>query len=156
MRVMCARKSFCQPAGVDLTSGDAEPSPVRGNTVRSRYRVLRLAPRGVGRSVDRDHAGRNAKSVKVLSPVKNASPRWPSKYEAAKATLKPGKAQAFERKGAAGVRVHGMYEGLAEEPRRSLEGRARSLRSAGRGRTPKSAVTLPREVRSFHSSDEAE
>ena len=144
---MCAGQGYQQPT---------DESSVTVNTVRSVYRVLRGSSRGELRSVNRNPAGRNPTSVKVLSPVKTVCPRWPSNYAEAKAAPGPGAAQAAERRGTAGVRVRGMHEGLVEEPRRSPASRARPLELAGRGLSPESAITLAGEVRSSHSSREAE
>lgn len=143
---MCAGKSYQQPT---------DESSVTGNTVRSVYRVLRGSPRGALRSVDRDPSGRNARSVKVLSPVKNISAWWPSNYSAAKATPEVSGA-ASAGSGATGVRVHGMLERLLMEPRRSLLSRARLLRMGGRRLMTESDRTLEREVRCSCTSWEVE
>ena len=142
---MCAGKSFNQPTG---------ESPVMGKSVRSMYRVLRGVPRGALRSVDRDRAGRTAKpegsSGKGLSSVKQLSLWWPSYYCDAKA------APATTVAGTTGVRDHGMYEGLIEEPRRSLWSRARLLRMEGRRLVTESDRILQGEVRCSRTSEEVE
>lgn len=153
---MCATK-FSTTNRCDTSSRGDVFSPVPVNTVRSGYRVLRVSPRGDGRSVDRNHAGRNAKpegsSVKGLSPVKNVRVWWPSEYAVAKAT--PAVlAHPVQGTGATGVRGHGMYEELLRERRRSLRGRARRLRLTGRSLIAKSVTTPRREVRCLHSSEE--
>ena len=144
---MCAGKSYQQPT---------DESSVTGNTVRSVYRVLRGSSRGGLRSVNRNPAGRNAKSedssVKVLSPVKQLSPWWPSNYHVAKAT-----SESFttsEISGTTGVRGPGMLERLLMKPRRSLQGRPRLDKFLWQDVMFKSKSILCREVRCFHSSAE--
>jgi hypothetical protein len=143
---MCAGKSYQQPTG---------ESSVTGNTVRSVYRVLRGVPRGTLRSVDRNSAGRNAASVKVLSPVKHVSTWWPSNYLAAKATSEDC-VTTSGGSGTTGVRVHGMLKRLLMEPRRSLRSRAWLLRMEGRRLMTESNRILRGEVRCFRSSEEVE
>ena len=139
---------------------DVTFSPKPGNTVRSGYRVLRAAmERFIPRSVDRNHAGRNAKpegfSVKRLSPVKHISLWWPSQYVEAKATPAVS-AQPVQGTGTTGVREHGMYERLLGERRRSLLGRA-GLAQIGRAKLMTESASIPeREVRYRHSSWEVE
>ena len=141
---MCAGKSYQQPT---------DESSVTANTVRSVYRVLRGSSRGGLRSVNIDPAGRNATSVKVLSPVKQVSPWWPSYYYYAKAA--PAfLAHPVQGTGIIGVRVHGMLEGLLMKPRRSLESRSKMSRSLWQDVMFKSKTILSREVRCFHSSEE--
>jgi hypothetical protein len=156
--LMCATK-FSITNWCDAPSGDGTFSPIPGNTVRSGYRVLRGSSRGELRSVDRNHAGRNAKpegsSVKGLSPVKLISSWWPSKYGAAKATPKR-KIFIIKPVGTTGVRDHGMHERQLEERWRSPSSRARQLRLAGRSLNAKSAMNFFGEVRCLHSSDEVE
>src|SRR5208283_388308 len=128
---MCATRNLTT-IWCEVMSGDNAFSPEPGNTVRSGYRVLRAAMgRPIPRSVDRNHAGRNAKpegsSVKRLSPVKHVSLWWPSQYEEAKATPAVP-AQPVQGTGTTGVREHGMYVRLLGERRRSLVGRAGSLK----------------------------
>lgn len=143
---MCAGKSYQQPTDV---------SSVTGNTVRSVYRVLRDSSRGGLRSVDRNPAGRNAKSVKVLSPVKYLSAWWPSNYLAAKATPEVCYTTSVGS-GTTGVRVHGMLERLLMEPRRSPRSRTWSFRMEGRRLMTESDHILRGEVRCFRSSEEVE
>ena len=143
---MCAGKSYQQPT---------DASSVAGNTVRSVYRVLRDSPRGELRSVDRDSAGRNAASVKVLSPVKHLSPWWPSNYLAAKATPEDY-AIPNGGSGTTGVLVHGMLKWLLMEPRRSSRSRARLLKMEGRRLMTESNLILRGEVRCSHTSEEVE
>lgn len=140
---MCAGQSYQQPTDV---------SSVTGNTVRSVYRVLRGSSRGELRSVNRNPVGRNAKSVKGLSPVKNASPWWPSNYLAAKAI--PENHTISVIFGTTGVRDHGMLERLLMEPRRSLWSRRRSFRLERRRLMTESDRILQREVRCSHTSEE--
>lgn len=137
---MCAGKSCEQPT---------DASSVMGKPVRSMYRVLRGVSRGTLRSVDRDHAGRNAPSVKGLSPVKNQCLWWPSNYIAAKAAP-----VIVEIMGTTGVRDHGMYERLFTEPRRSFRSRRRIFRTEWQGPNTKSLSILREEVRCSHISEE--
>lgn len=151
-------------------SEDKTPSPARGNTVRSRYRVLRAAMgRPIPRSVDRDCAGPKAKpkgsSLKGSSPDKLYLPWWPSNYGAAKATPErnPAHAKATEHAsphGTTGVQDLGMYRRLILELGISLRGRSRKSRQSllrirfdGQGFEPKSKTTPGREVRCLHSSE---
>lgn len=58
----------------ECRSGDVSGhSLVSGNTERSLYRVLRLASRGAGRSVNRECAGRNATSVNGIEPRQSSN-----------------------------------------------------------------------------------
>lgn len=133
--------------------GFIDPSPVCGNTERSQYRVLRGSPRGALRSVDRDRAGRNALSVKVLSLDKNliyvvAEQVWSSE----------GSIGSGNRSGTTGVLGRGMYGRWTLERKRSVRNRRQSSEpgdvTAGQGVTTKSGSTFHAEVRSFHSSEE--
>jgi hypothetical protein len=142
--LMCAGQSYQQPT---------DESSVTVNTVRSVYRVLRGSSRGELRSVNRNPSGRNATSVKVLSPVKRLSPWWPSNYVAAKAA--PAVlAHPVQGTGTTGVRGHGMLERLLMEPRRSLESRSRLSKRFRQDVMFKLGQILSREVRCFHSSKE--
>lgn len=143
---MCAGQSYQQPT---------DESSVTGNTVRSVYRVLRGSSQGELRSVNRNPAGRNATSVKVLSPVKHFSPWWPSNYLAAKATSEVCYTTSVGS-GTTGVRVHGMLERLLMKPRRSPEGRSRLSRYFRQDVMFKSKTNLFGEVRCFHSSWEVQ
>lgn len=147
-------------------------SLVSGNSERSLYRVLRPAPRGAGRSVDRECAGRNATSVKGPSPDKHSFPWWPSQYVEAKAA--PGSARvpsgtavesvSYSTRqradfGTTGVQDHGMYTRPAAERERAARSRTKKVRPrsrvGGQGVTSKSAPTiLPAAVRCAHSSEE--
>jgi hypothetical protein len=167
-RMMCVTRLL-------LTSGcgrreTAGPSPVGGNTSRSSYRVLRGAPRGVLRSVDRNCAGRNATSVKGSSPDNHFFPWWPSVYPAAKAASRPGWAPAGAARksvsdctlqrngmGTTGVQDHGMYRRPAAERERSARGRAMKrprFRASERGVKTKLEAIPRAEVRCLHSSEE--
>jgi hypothetical protein len=144
---MCAGQSYNQ---------QTDESSVVGNTVRSTYRVLRAEMgRPIPRSVNRDHSGHNARSVKRLSPVKHCRLWWPSNYAAAKATPEVC-STASAGSGTTGVRDHGMFEMLVMEPRRSPSDRARMFQLDWQGFASKSAITSDGEVRCFHSSEEVE
>jgi hypothetical protein len=144
-------------------SEDKTPSPARGNTVRSRYRVLRAAMgRPIPRSVDRDCAGPKAKpkgsSLKGSSPDKPYVPWWPSVYAAAKATPEwsLGRAATHEPTnphGTTGVQDLGMHRRLILELGISLQGRSRPIRFSGQGLKPESKIIPSREVRCLHSSE---
>jgi hypothetical protein len=136
--------------------GFINPSPVRGNTAqaRSRYRVLRAArSRGLPRSVDRDCAGRNALSVKGLSPDNQyisvvAEQVWSSE----------GNTTAQGSCGATGVLDHGMYRQRLSERERSARGLAHRTEPGPRDgvqgiKTKYAAIPLA-EVRCFRSSEE--
>ena len=141
---MCAGKSY-----QDLT----DESSVTGNTVRSVYRVLRGSSRGDLRSVDRNPAGRNARSVKGLSPVKQSRAWWPSNYLAAKA-ISGVCNTASVGPDTIGVRDHGMLEEILMKPRRSLRGRSQMSRYFWQDVMFKSERIPLGEVRCSHSSEE--
>jgi hypothetical protein len=169
---MCVTKllltSECRPGDVPGRS------LVSGNSERSLYRVLRFVPRGAERSVDRECAGRNATSVKGLSPDNQVFPWWPSQYEEAKAA--PGlmrvpcwtavesvfdSTQQHVNFGTTGVLDHGMYTRPAAERERAVRSRITSVRPrsrvGGQGVTTKSMPTiLLTAVRCAHSSEEVE
>jgi hypothetical protein len=153
---MCAKHSkSVSTSRCDNSSRDELASPVRGNTVRSRYRVLRAAMgRPIPRSVDRDCAGPKAKpkgsSLKGTSPDKHYVPWWPSVYGAAKATPEWNLESPH---GTTGVQDLGMYRRLILELGISLRGRARLLRFDGQRIKPKSKIIPSREVRCLHSSE---
>lgn len=161
---MCVTKlllaSECRMGDVPIRS------LVSGNTERSLYQVLRGAPRGVRRSVDREYAGRNATSVKESSPDKHPIPWWPSQYEEAKATSVMQRAQRAahwpdgneQRRtiDTTGVQDHGMYTRYAAERERSAGCRAnrRPLPKAGKQGLITEPTAIHRaEVRCAHSSE---
>jgi hypothetical protein len=146
-------------------------SPVGGNTYGSPYRVLRPSPRGAGRSVDRECAGRNATSVKGSSPEKHPVLWWPSHYEEAKAAsntrrvprrtavrgaLRPSRLRRV--KDTTGVHDHGMYTRPAAERERSARSRTTAARPRSRaseqGVTTEFKAILRAEVRCSRSSEE--
>jgi hypothetical protein len=154
---MCARQSWHQPAG---------ERPVRGNRLRpeaasccdradgSRYRVLREAmSRGIPRSVDRECAGRNAKSVKVSSPVKQLR-----SVVAEQVCSSEGSIDDPRVVGTTGVQVRGMYTRLMSEPGRSPAAGAQQTSqrflAQGQGMKAKFWVSAAGEVRSRRSSGE--
>ena len=156
-RSVCVTK-FLTTNRCEIQSRDTIFSPGPVNTVRSGYRVLRAAMgRPIPRSVNREQAGRNAKSedfsVKRLSPDKHNRLWWPSQYEEAKATPVVS-VQPVQRTGTTGVREHGMSVRLLRERKRSLEGRAGLLKLVRQNLNAKSAITPIREVRCLHSSCE--
>lgn len=153
--------------------GPKDPSPVRGNTYGSRYRVLRaVPPRGGPRSVDRECAGRNAISVKGLSPDKQSVLWWPSQYAEAKAissgprvpvgtaAVSPS-GRTLQRRplGTTGVLDHGMYTRSTAERERSASGRTNSRprsRVSEQGVTTEFKTIPGAEVRCSRSSAEVE
>jgi hypothetical protein len=147
----------------DDVSGDKTSSPARGNTVRSRYRVLRAAMgRPIPRSVDRNCAGPKAKpkgsSLKGSSPDKHNLPWWPSVYAAAKAIpeWRSTHARVCEREnphGTTGVQDLGMYRRLILELGISLRGRSRKVRFDEQRLTSEFKIIPLREVRCLHSSE---
>ena len=134
---MCARQSWYSTNGCGGT--ELNPSPVRktvsvSRCVRAsqrrktpRYRVLRVTPRGVVRSVDREDAGRNAsegvepRQTLSLVVADQVCSREGSTGSVAQMPTK----HAFERaalmrlNGTTGVQVHGMYLQSVSEPGRS-------------------------------------
>jgi hypothetical protein len=145
---MCAKKlitaSRCEsPMGID------DSSSALGNTVRSRYRVLRAEMgRPIPRSVHRDCASRNA-----LSGVKVSSPDKQFNFVAA---MRVYRSEAISgdlvSSGATGVQVHGEYRRLLSELGRSLKGRSRMIRFSGQGLITKSKIISVREVRGSRTS----
>ena len=121
------------------------------------YRVLREAsPRGGPRSVNRDCAGRNARSVKVLSPEKRLISVVAEQVWRSKTTLSEG---SISRKaGTTGVQVHGMYRRPISKRESSARSRVEAQRPWPRderqGIIAKSKSILRAEVRCLHSSDE--
>ena len=128
-------------------------SPVRRKMHR-RYRVLRAAPpRGGPRSVDRDWAGRNARSVKGLSPDNQLV------SVVAEPVCRRRRQHPLARVGTTGVRDHGMSSRPTSERERSAESRVEVQRPWPRdvrqGVNAESASILTAEVRCPRSSDEA-
>jgi hypothetical protein len=124
----------------------------------SQYRVLRPPPRGGGRSVDRDCAGRNATSVKDVEP------RQSSRSVVAEHVSKTSESQVSEgstsrKAGTTGVQDHGMYRRLMTEHLRSAPRGAEAKRpwpqTKRQGLRPESEVIPGAEVRYLHCSDEA-
>jgi hypothetical protein len=165
---MCARRSRRRPAGASPAHVNAPRSRRASASLRPRVlwpRVLRepRAPRGAPRSVNRDCAGRNATSVKVLSPENCIDlrggravilPRRQQQRSRAKPHSQYGCARAAD---AAGVQVHGMYKRSTSEPGRSADDGARlkpAHQTAGQGVAAKSTVHVAAEVRSRRSSEE--
>ena len=141
---MCARKSFIQPV-------DASSTP--GKSIRSGYRVLRGSSRGDLRSVDRNHAGRNAKpegsSVKGSSPDRRLISVMAEQVLRSEGSTGVGPVSPH---GITGVQDHGMYKRRLLELGRSLKGRTRMFEVNGQGFKTKSKTNLMREVRWSHSS----
>ena len=164
---MCVTKLLLTSGGGGRAT--SRRSPASGNTFGSLYRVLRGSSRGALRSVDRECAGRNAKSVKGPSPDNQSIPWWPSQYQEAKATsnatrtlsrVAPRVLAEREQRLAfdtTGVQDHGMYTRPAAERERSARGRATHrprFRVSEQGVTTE-FKTIPRaEVRCLHSSEE--
>ena len=145
-------------------------SPVRGNRATggaasscdlralSRYRVLRVSPRGEGRSVDRECAGRNATSVKEVEPRQSRS------FVVAERVCRrrgnpPSEGSTNREVGTTGVQDHSMHTGQGAEHLRSAPTWAEAKRpwptTEGQGLRPKSEETPGAEVRYLHSSFEA-
>lgn len=143
---MCAKQSYIQPESESLSTV---------KSIRSVYRVLRGSSRGDLRSVNRNHSGRNAKpegsSVKGSSPVKKSGLWWPSHYWEAKAA-----SVNYRFTGTTGVQDHGMSERLSVELGRSPGSRSGWIRLSRRRFMAESDISLSREVRCFHSSEEVE
>ena len=152
-----ADEAWTSPVCENRETGDAAMSCyLRGP---SQYRVLRVASRGAARSVDRDCAGRNASSVKVLSPD-NHLISVVAEHVCVGDQKSPSEGSTHLRVGTTGVQVHGMYRRLVTEHKRSAQSRAEANRpwprAEGQGVTTQSyAAILRAEVRCPHSSDEA-
>lgn len=138
---MCAQPNLYQPT---------DESSVIGKSYGSMYRVLRAAvSRDIPRSVHRDHAGRNATSVKGLSPDKQSN-------------FCGGRASMWTRRqhrntqwvsGTTGVRDHGMYGRLIQELGRTARN-GRNPLNIRQGIMAKSDVTFPVVVRRLNCSEE--
>ncbi len=152
------------------SADEAWTSPVCGNRATgdaamrcylrapSQYRVLRPPPRGGGRSVDRDCAGRNATSVKDVEP------RQSSRSVVVEHVSKTGESLVSEdntsrEAGTTGVQDHGMYRRSMTEHLRSasrgVEAKRPRPQTEGQGLRPKSEVIPDAEVRCLHCSCEA-
>ena len=145
-------------------------SPVRGNRATggagfpcdsrapSRYRVLRGAPRGVLRSVDREWAGRNATSVKDVEPRQT-----PSSVVAEHVSGRPGdrlsEGSTSRKAGTTGVQDHSMSTRQVTVRLRSAASRADSPRPRPATGEEELRLDFPAmmraEVRCSRSSDEA-
>ena len=173
---MCARPSWQMTNGCGGT--ELNPSPVRKTAsqprcVRAstrqmtpRYRVLRVTSRGVGRSVDREDAGRNAsegieprqtRSFVVADRV--CSREGSTGSPTPRPTKRPcGREVRREVNGTTGVQVHGMYLQSLSEPGRSPRhaGRESERSTHEQGVTTKFVRVDGGEVRCRRSSKEAE
>jgi hypothetical protein len=153
---MCARPSWQKLAGVSPASGNRQRYRAASSGEigpSSEYRVLRVLSRDTARSVDREHAGRNASSVKVSSPVKQSR-----SVVAEQLCSSEGNTRRHRPLGTTGVQVHGMYVEFLSEPGRSAIGGEQRKRPPTKhpvqGLTPKSGVMSTAEVRTHHSSEE--
>ncbi len=145
---MCAKKSVAT-SGCGNAPDGSQPSSVRGNTVRSRYRVLRAAMgRPIPRSVNRDCAGRNATSVKGSSPDKHLI-----SVVAEQVLSSEGNTGELRLTGTTGVQAHGMYRRRLLELGRSPQRRSRTIVDEGQGLNTKSDSMRSEEVRWTHSSE---
>jgi hypothetical protein len=145
---MCAKKSVTA-SRCESPMGIVDSSSALGNTIRSRYRVLRAAMgRPIPRSVHRDCASRNA-----LSGVKVSSP---DKHLTFVAAMRVYRSEAISGGpvplGATGVQVHGEFRRRLLELGRSLKGRSRMIRFSGQGLKAKFKIIPIREVRGAHIS----
>jgi hypothetical protein len=124
----------------------------------SQYRVLRLLPRGSGRSVDRDCAGRNATSVKDVEPRQSAH-SVVAEHVSTTSESSVSEGNISREAGTTGVQDHGMYRRSMAEHLRSASGGVEAKRpwpqTEGQGLRPESEVIPGAEVRCLHSSDEA-
>ena len=145
---MCAKKPVAA-SGCEDVSEDKTSSPALGNTVRSRYRVLRAAMgRPIPRSVNRDCASR-----KTLSGLKVSSPDKPLISVVAMRVLRSeATPDGLASSGTTGVQVHGEFRRVLLKLGRSPEGRPMRVKFDGQGIKPKSKMIPPREVRWPHSS----
>ena len=147
-------------------------SLVSGNTERSLYRVLRLTSRGVGRSVNRECAGRNATSVKGIEPRQTVNLRGGRAIMKKRRQYRPspGSLWGVQRKrlriarGPAdestppGSKTTACIQRPAMERERSARGRANAVGSrlqvGGQGVMTKSKTIPQAEVRCSHRSEE--
>ena len=144
------------PARANSATGDAASCCYL--RARSRYRVLRLPPRGVGRSVDRDCAGRNATSVKDVEPRQTYSSVVAEHVSTTSESL-VSEGSTSRKAGTTGVRDHSMHRRQVAEHLRSAPGGVEAprpwLHTKGQGLRPESEVVPDVEVRCPRSSDEA-
>lgn len=151
---MCAKHLKSTLASrCDTPHGAEISSSARGNTIRSRYRVLDLLLRDSELSVDRNCAGRNAKpegsSVKGSSSVKRLI-----SVVAEQVFSSEGNIGELWSTGTTGVQDLGMYRRLVLELGRPLNDRARSkLVALGQEAMFKFKVTSFRGFRWPHSSE---
>jgi len=161
---------WLSPASGCVSVDETRANPVRENSATggaafscdsralSRYRVLRGASRGALRSVDRECAGRNAKSVKDVEPRQSAL-SVVAELVCSDRGNPAGEGSTSHKVGTTGVQDHGMYTGQVTVRLRS----ATSLVEAPRpkpatdeeGLRPNFPATTPAEVRCSRSSDEA-
>ena len=148
MRNMCAKK-LITTSRCEFPMGIVDSSSALGNTVRSRYRVLRAAMgRLIPRSVHRDCASRNALSgVKVSSPDKHLT--FVAAMRVCRSEAISGDLVSL---GATGVQVHGEFRRRLLELGRSLKGRSRRIRFNEQGIIAKFKIIPIREVRGAHTS----
>jgi len=153
---MCAKKKSVTASRCEDVSEDKTSSSALGNTVRSRYRVLRAAMgRPIPRSVDRNCASRNAKpegsSVKVSSPDKHLNSVVAMRVLRSEAIPKWNHESPC---GTTGVQGHGEFRRQLLELGRSLAGRSSKIRFYGQSIIAEPKIILTREVRYLHSSVE--
>lgn len=137
---MCAKQSSQSLASESLVTGNIQFESV--------YRVLRAAVgRPIPRSVDRDEAGRNAKSVKGSSPDKHCTSEMAEQ-------LYSSEGNTGIKTRISGVLDHGMFRKTVWELGRSGIDQSMKIETQRQGLSPKSrAMSLP-EVRRIRSSKE--
>jgi len=124
----------------------------------SRYRVLRGAPRGAARSVDRECAGRNATSVKDVEPRQTVRSVVAERV-CSKLGNRLSEGSISRKAGTTGVQDHSMHIRQVAVRLRSAAPLAVSTRpkpaTDEEGLKPNFPAVTPAEVRCPHSSFEA-
>ena len=177
---MYSARPMCEvrlsPASGCGGAATASTSPVRGNRATggaasgcdsralSRYRVLRGAPRGALRSVDRECAGRNATSVKDVEPRQSdRSVANQREVVAERVWTSPGnrlsEGSTGRKAGTTGVQDHSMHTRQVAVRLRSAAPLVDAPRPRpaidGEGLRPNSAAMTLAEVRCLHMRLEA-
>jgi hypothetical protein len=153
-----------------VSADEARASPARGNRAYggaafscdsralSRYRVLRGAPGGALRSVDRECAGRNATSVKDVEPRQSAL-SVVAELVCSDRGNPAGEGNTSRTAGTTGVQDHSMYTRQVAVRLRSAAPLVDSPRprpaTDEEGPRPNFPVMTLAEVRCSRSSDEA-
>ena len=148
---MCVQSKSILTNRCEKLSEESNSSSVRGKTIRSRYRVLDLLSRGNKLSVNRNCAGRNAKS-KDSSVKGSSSDKLLISVVAEQVFRSEGSTEGNHAQSTTGVQAHGMYRRPILELERSLGDRLRRNKFSGQELKFKPKIISSREVRCLRSS----